>query len=151
MAANQKAINAHLFQNGLADLRASDGKPVIGGVVNSRTEIHDGKVMNTQKVPKGYEAVQAGSNVLTVHKEFAPLMRSLYGESAIGETWLGNKALDLVALAKHGTAILDTYHAARVLTKEVLGFQTIGYDKGLAALDYSQADRPRAVAAGKIS
>ena len=152
VAANQKAINSHLFQNGLADLRASDGKPVIGGVVESSTRLNpDGTVSNAQRVPQGYEAVQAGSNVLTVHKEFAPLMRSLYGESAIGQTWLGNKALDVVALAKHGTAILDTYHAARVLTKEVLGFQTIGYDKGLAALDYSQADRPRAVAAGKIS
>ena len=149
---NRRAINQHVFQNGLQDMKASDGKPIIGSVIETSTKLNPDKTVTTvQRLPKGYDSVQAGPNVLTVHKEFSPLLKSLYGESAIRQSGVGEAALNLAALAKHGTAVLDTYHAARVLAKEALGFQTVGYGKGLAVLDYAPQDRARAVAAGKIT
>ncbi len=152
VARNQRLIQQKAFQGGLAGMKASDGKPVLSAITENSSNLNpDGSVTSTLKVPMGYEAVQAGDNVLTVHKEFAPVLKALYGESAIRNSKLGTALLNAAALAKHGTAVLDTYHAMRVLTKGLLGFQTVGYDKGMAPLDYASADLLRAVAAGEIT
>ena len=83
MQRNQRAINEKAFQDGLASLKASDGKPLLSSIQESASTLNaDGSVSSTAKVPSGYKAVQAGNNALVAHNEVAPLLQALYGESA---------------------------------------------------------------------
>ncbi len=150
---NQSAINQHGFEDSLAGMKASDGKPALASIEDSSTRLNpDGSATPTAKVPTGYEAVQAGNNVLVAHKEFAPVLKALYGQSDVQGNRLGSKLLDAAAFAKHGTVgIGDTYHLMRTAMRALTGFQTSGYGRGLAVHEFSDADLPRAVKAGEIT
>ena len=149
---NQSAIAQKAFQDGMSTMKADDGKPILGPGIESASKLNaDGSVSTTQKIPDGYKAVQAGDNVLTVHKDYAPILEGMYRQSAFRQNALGNALLNAAAFAKHGSIMVDTYHAARTLMREVTGFQTAGWGKGLAGLDYAPGELDRAVKAGKIT
>ena len=148
---NQKVIGQKAFQDELTSMKAADGKPIIGGMVETSERLRpDGTPTVEQKVPKGYESVQAGNNLLTVHKDFAPLVRALYDPSAIQATVLGRAVLKALAMAKTYTLVGDTFHIGRVLFKQLTHGGGVGYGKGTSLLEYSDADLDRAVQAGEL-
>ena len=149
---NQRAINERAFQEGLSSLKASDGKPMVSEIQDSSSKLNaDGSVSSITKVPRGYKAVQAGDNVLVAHQEVAPLLEALYGDSALRQHWMGNKALDFAAMVKHGMIGIDTFYGFNTAMRSALGFQVADYRPGLAGLDFADQDLDRAVQAGKVS
>ncbi len=104
------------------------------------------------RVPLGYDVVSTGgTSPLVVHRQYAGLFKALYGESAIRNSTPGRLILKYAALAKHGTLVFDTFHAARMFAKELsYGYQA-GYNKGLSLLEYSDKDLARAVAAHDVT
>lgn len=144
----QKLLNERAYWRELADMKATDGQPILGPVVETSSDAHG----TEQKVPRGYAAVPAGDRLLTVHKDYAPLLTALYGESAIRQNAIGRGALKVAAIAKHGTVgILDTFHLCRLAMNAATGFQEVGYKKGLATLNYAPEDLERAVEAGNLT
>jgi hypothetical protein len=150
--AGQRLIHEARFRREAAGMKARDGKPILGGIIETAERLNaDGSKTAEQKLPSGYEAVQAAGEVLTVHKDFAPIMRALYGDSAIRGNAAGRFFLKAAAFAKHNTLIFDSYHLFRIAAKANLGFQTGGHKKGLAGLNYGIEDLDRAVEAGHLT
>jgi hypothetical protein len=148
----QRLIREAQFRREMAGMKAADGKPILGGIIETTERLNaDGSKSAEQKLPPGYEPVRVGNDLLTIHKDFAPIFKALYGESAIRRNPVGNFFLKVAAFAKHNTLIFDSYHLFRIAAKANLGFQTGGHKKGLAGLNYAIEDLDRAVEAGHLS
>ena len=152
VVANRRAINEHAFQSELASLKASDGKPMVSSIEESGTKLNAaGDPVPSAKVPAGYKTVQAGNSVIVAHKDIAPFLDAIYGDSAVADHWLGKHLLDLAAVVKHGAIGIDTYHGFQTAIRSILGFQVADWRSGSAGRDYADEDLDRAVKAGRIT
>lgn len=147
----QRIVQTKRLINRQRTLLAPDGRPIIGDLI-TRGPLLNGKT--EQVMPPGYEGVRvSGKQELAVHKQYAPVVRALYGDSRIRDNSFGRMALKWTGFAKHGTLVLDTFHAFRVSSKEAFyGYQRpFSYGEGLSVLEYSDRDLSRAVAAGDLT
>ncbi len=149
---NREAINTADFLKTVGRMKARDGKPVLDAIKDSGSTLDaDGTVSSSATVPKGYEAVQAGPNVLVVHKQFSPLFKAMYGESAVRQNGPLHALLKTAGFAKRNTLVFESYHLFRMGGRAALGYGITGYKDDLAGLKYRLEDLDLAVKAGAIS
>lgn len=105
----------------------------------------------TQVAPIGYvqQELMPGIRV-AVHEGYADLFNALLGRSQVTANPIGRALLKSEAIVKHGMLAVDTFHAGRMLYKELALARSLGHDKGRSLLEYSNADLSRAVEAGEI-
>lgn len=136
----------------------TDKMPIIGEM--EKRQLANGKEEPVK--PKGYTIVDAMGQPLVVHEQYAGLFKALYGQSALRESVAGRALIKAAAVAKNYTLVLDTFHVGRMLYKMATsgggmpvefrdGKLAFNIHKGLAALEYSDADLNRAVAAKLIT
>lgn len=141
----ERLVQQKALENELRTIKAPDGKPIIGDTEEYETYLGN----KDQRVPAGYKMVQTGSKPLVIHEQLVPLFQALYGDSTINR-FLKRGAGEL----KQKTLLLDTYHVGRIMFKELAyskGAERVGYNKGLAVLEYTDPDLDRAVKSGDIS
>ena len=153
----QKLLNRQFMAEGLKSLIApSDGRPVAANMIlRSR-----GPGLESYEVaPVGYtpREVLPGKRI-AIHEDFAKLFDAVTGlQSKISEFEpgglpLGEAALQTEGAIKHGLLVFDTFHASRIMQKQM--FLTRGlpsYTRGHSLLEYNPSDLGRAVAAGEIT
>lgn len=151
----QRLINNVEWSDSLRGiLDPSDGKPVVTSV---EKHARPGGLPGYETVPMGYarRSIIPGMDV-AVHEEYVNLFDALTGNShvqefEVGGVPVGNIALETEGALKHGLLVFDTFHASRILQKELFLTKRIGYKKGFTLLEYTDADLGRAVAAGDVT
>jgi hypothetical protein len=133
----------------------TDSKPIVTSLTKKMRPSGTGY----ETAPMGYvpREIVPGMRV-AVHEGYEKLFDALTGRTSgvrqfeVGGLPVGELAMEGVGGIKHGTLLLDTYHAARVLAKDFFLTGTkAGYKKGLSILEYSPQDLQRAVQAGEIT
>lgn len=148
IAAGTKLIEQDSLINALKGTMApSDGKPVIGKLDQVKKLSGDTEA----QVPRGYTVVQVGGQPLPVHNQVAGLMRALTTPSALRQGTVGRALLKTAAFAKHGTLVFDSFHLGRLAYKMVSSGGGASIGRGVAALRFSDADLPRAVAVKEVT
>lgn len=151
----QRLINNVEWSDSLRGiLDPSDGKSVVTSV---EKHARPGGLPGYETVPMGYarRLIIPGMDV-AVHEEYVNLFDALTGNShvqefEVGGVPVGNIALETEGALKHGLLVFDTFHASRILQKELFLTKRIGYKKGFTLLEYTDADLGRAVAAGDVT
>ncbi len=103
------------------------------------------------QIPKGYQGVQIGGQMQVVDNQHAPLFKALNSPSAIRNSVAGRLLIKMAGIAKHGTLVFDTFHGGRLAYKMVTSGGGHDIGRGVAAMRFSDADIPRAIAAGEIT
>lgn len=133
--AGQRLINQRAWVQSLRGLpNPIDGKPVVTELLT--------QPKGTKVPPRDYVAreVVPGTGMVAVHETFSPILDALTGRTVVP------KVLSEVAGGvKHYMLLLDTFHASRVMQKQLFATGRIGYGKGKALLEYSDADLAEAV------
>lgn len=151
----QRLINNVEWSDSLRGiLDPSDGKPVVTSV---EKHARPGGLPGYETVPMGYarRSIIPGMDV-AVHEEYVNLFDALTGNShvqefEVGGVPVGNIALETEGALKHGLLVFDTFHASRILQKELFLTKRIGYKKGFTLLEYTDADLGLAVAPGDVT
>jgi hypothetical protein len=153
----QRLINRRAFADSLRSIDAvSDGKPI---VTDMETRTRGPGLPDYQVPPTGYVPRQLipGTPAIAVHEDFAKLIDALNGNSKIPEFEPGGVPVGQMALAvtggiKHGLLVFDTFHASRIIQKEMFLTRRLpSWKKGQSLLEFSPADLNRAISAGEIT
>jgi hypothetical protein len=145
----QRLLQMKKFQNELASTKLPDGRQIIAPMEEYENYLGQG---GYKRVPKGYETVLTGSKPLVVAKELAPMFNALNGRSAFDS----NAFLRFLKMGtgelKRNVLVFDSYHVGRILFKELAygGANRLGWNRGLALLDYDPATLDKLVKAGEI-
>jgi hypothetical protein len=153
--AGQRLINRRAWGDSLKTiLDPTDNKPIAENLIVKRRP--NGTKYET--APPGYVTRELLPGVrMGIHESYAKLFDALTGNSSairdfeVGGVPVGAMALEGVGGIKHGTLLLDTYHAMRVMKKQFFTTGKVGYNKGLSLLEYSPDDLKRAVREGDIT
>lgn len=106
----------------------------------------------TQVAPKGYQPREILPGVrVAVQDGYTGILDALLGKSFVSNSLVGRLALQTEGFIKHGLLMVDTFHASRVLQKELFLTGQIGYNKGVSALEYDQPTLQRLVSRGDIT
>ncbi len=111
----------------------------------------------------GFEAPPVGyvsrevipGNRVAVRENYAKLFDALTGTSFIHEfepfgVPAGTLALEGAGAIKHGLLAVDTYHAVRIMLKQLIMTGKVGFNRGHTLLEYTDRDLNAAVAAHEI-
>lgn len=151
MMLNRKAMGTEL--KGI--IAPSDGKPVLDEL---QTVSREKGLPDYQVAPPGYVARDLGGMKVAVHEDFAKLFDAVTGTSSKiaefepGGVPVGELALQAEGLVKHGLLVFDTFHASRILQKQMFLTKSLpSYRKGFSLLEYPDAALNSAVAHGEIT
>jgi hypothetical protein len=150
----QRLINRKAWANALRSIvDPTDHKPI----VEDLQYVSRGPGLpGFEKAPIGYVAreIIPGTRI-AVRENYAKLFDALTGRSVIAEFEpggipVGTMALEGAGGIKHGLLVFDSFHAGRILQKELFLTGNVGYRKGQSLLEYADADLAAAVRAGDI-
>lgn len=151
VTAGERLVNRNQWANALSDVRDPvEGSPIITSVVTQQPK-------GTQVAPLGYVRAEIIPGVaIAIHEGYAPLIDSLMAPSRwpgfefagmpVGKITMGTEGF-----VKHGMLLIDTFHAGRMVAKELALTGQIGHDLGRSLLEYSDADLARAVEQKQIT
>lgn len=102
--------------------------------------------------PAGYEPREIIPGVrIAIHEGYRSLFDALTGNSRISGSAPGRILLETAGGIKHGLLAFDTFHASRIMQKELFLTGKISYKKGQTLLEYADRDLARAVREGEIT
>lgn len=142
--AGQRMINRRNWIKSFQEVQNPiDGRPV---VIEPSTQ-PGGK----QVVPVGYTIMEPLPGIrLGVHDAFVNVIRDITGEGWGG--LIAKAALRFEGEIKHGTLLFDTFHASRIMQKQLaLTRQKPSWNKGLSILEYGDKMLDSAVSQKLIS
>lgn len=145
-----KLVNRRAWAEGLKQATdPTDGNPVVADVIRK------------QRGPGGtwYEAAPPGysikeitpGNRVAIHNGYTSLIDALTGTSRISGSLPGQALLKTAGGIKHFLLLFDTFHASRILQKELFLTGKTSFKKGHTLLEYSDQDLSRAVQANEIT
>lgn len=139
ISAGQQMINRRLWVNSLKEIiNPIDKLPMATDLVRKGRNI---------TAPLGYVAMHPfPTEYIAINQYLEPLVSALTGKSLVPK-FLSKPT----AFIKHNTLALDTFHASRLMQKELSLTGKVSYNKGLAVNEYSDADLATAVKAGDIT
>src|SRR4029453_6920954 len=91
---------------------------------------------------------------LAIHEDLAPLVKTIFGDSALRRGKAGRALMKGQAAAKSAVLAADTYHGVRGLTMgAAFGGRgaRLGYSKGLTLFEFSDQMLDKAIKDGDIS
>lgn len=142
VAAGQKLMNRLQWSNELKQLKTANGEPFATDMV---------KRGKSWSAPDGYVPIETTPGVrVAINKEYADIMHALLGDSFVRKSSLGRGALQVEAALKHGLLLFDSYHAFRMMRKELFLSHQISYNKGRSLLEYDEPTIQRLVKNGEI-
>lgn len=136
----QIQINNRAWAEGLRSVtNPIDGKPVVTDLIR--------QPKGTFVAPRGYisREIFPGMRV-AVSEFFAPLLDSLTGGSVVPK--ILNK---IEGGIKHSMLLIDTFHASRIMQKELFMRGKVSYGKGVSLLEYADKDLDMAVEQNEIT
>lgn len=138
--AGQTKINQRLWSDALRTLSDPiSGKPLVTDLFT--------QPKGTQVAPEGYTPMELPGNIrVAVNDYFASLVRGLTSESHFPKVLSKTEAG-----IKHGTLLADTFHLSRLAQMQGALTSKVSYRKGLALLEYSDAQLGEAVARNEIT
>jgi hypothetical protein len=122
-----------------------EGRPIVQPLVT--------QPKGTQVAPIGYvqQELMPGIRV-AVHEGYKDLFNALLAPSQVRANPVGRVLLNSEAFVKHGMLMFDSFHAGRMLYKELaMGHTARGHDLGRSLLEYADADLTKAVKQGEIT
>ena len=156
--AGERVLNERRFLEEMQRTLAPDGRPILEPLTTAQAN------PNARRKDAGAQFVlpRGGLQPLAIHDEFRGLFQGLYGHSGLREHLAGRALLKWAGIAKHGTLVLDTFHAGRLLYKMSTsgggapftmrnGKLAFNYHNGLALAEYSNQDLGLAVQRGEIT
>jgi hypothetical protein len=90
-----------------------------------------------EKPPTDYERVNAAGTDIWVYEPYSGLFNALFGKSAVRNSTLGRAAIKATQVIKHGVALFDAVHFARVGMRHFFSTGNIRYNRGLSLLEYT--------------
>lgn len=156
----------------LAEHRVKNGQKLInrkqwGEMLSTVHDPTDGRSIVTAMVRKsrgpgrpGYEVAPMGyvpreiipGVRVAIHEGYSPLFDAMTATSRISGNAVGQMLLQTEGALKHGLLLFDTFHASRIIQKQlVLTGRLDAGARGHTLLEYSNADLGRATAAGLIT
>jgi hypothetical protein len=153
--AGQRLINRRAWGESLKGiLDPTDNRPIAENLIVKRRP----NGTSYEVAPPGYVSRELLPGVrMAVHESYQRLFDALTGNTSavrefeVGGVPVGAATLQAVGGVKHGMLLLDTFHAMRVMKKELFTTGKVGYKKGLSLLEYSPSDLARAVKQGEIT
>lgn len=144
VSAGTKLVNRLNWGNALRDvLDPTSGKPIVTAL---------------KKQPKGTEVPPAGyvtSEIIpgvrvAVHEGYNAIFDALKGKSVIAEGEIAGVPVGQIALKgagaiKHGLLAFDTFHASRIMQKQLFLTGRVGWKQGKTLLDYTDAELKEAI------
>jgi hypothetical protein len=170
IAAGMRMVNRIQWGNALRNVvDPTSNKPIVTELIT--------QPKGTQVAPAGYTTNEIVPGVrVAVHEGYERIFEALKGASRLGELEvkgipIGKLALNVEAAIKHGMLAFDTFHASRIMQKELfltgsLGMfgdaardilgkpgatKGAGFRKGKTLLEYSDEDLGKAVQQGLIT
>lgn len=145
-----KLVNRKAWAEGLKQaVDPSDGKPVVTDV-QRKTRGPGGT--SYEVAPPGYSVKEIIPGIrMAWHDGYTSLFDALTGTSRISGSLPGQIALKTVGGLKHGLLLFDTFHASRILQKELFLTGKASYKKGYTLLEYADTDLNRAVQENEIT
>jgi len=140
----ERLVNRKLWSEGLRQVQdPTDGTPLVTDVIR-KTRGPGGAV--SYDAPPGYTTREIIPGVrIAVHEGYSSYFDALTGTSRISGSLPGKIALGLAGGIKHGLLAFDTFHASRIMQRELFLTGKVAYKKGQTLLEYSDADLNRAV------
>lgn len=139
VAAGQRMINSRLWVDQLRSVTDTQGNPIVTDMVK--------QPKGTEVPPSGYVSMEPfrGTRV-AVSEYFSPLLKALTGPSSIPKV-LSNAE----GFVKHSMLAFDTFHASRIMQKQMAMMGKVSYNKGVSLLEYSDKDLDAAIKSGEIT
>lgn len=144
VAAGTKLVNRIQWGNALREVNdPTSNKPIVTDMVV--------QPKGTEVAPPGYRPNEIVPGVrVAVHEGYGPIFDALTGTSKLAELELkgipvGQIALNTGAAIKHGLLMFDTFHASRIMQKQLFLTGKLSWAKGKTLLDYSDSDLAEAV------
>lgn len=146
----ERLINRRDWALALRDvLDPTDGKSIVTDVQHhSRGPGQPG----WESVPQGYviQDVIPGLRV-GVHGVYAKLFDAMAGRSNFTSSLPMQTLLEGEGFIKHGLLLFDTFHASRIMQRQLALTGRVGWEKGVSLLEYNNRDLARAVQANLIT
>lgn len=144
----QKLMNRAAWADSLRAITdPTDGLPVVTSL--DHVSRGPGKP-GYEAAPMGYTPREIIPGVrIAVHEAYSKLFDALTGTSRMGAP--GEAIQHVEGTIKHGLLLFDTFHASRIMQKELFLIKRLGYRKGMTLLEYSDADLNAALRAGDIT
>lgn len=148
--AGQQLIQRKQWADSLKGINdPSTRSPIVTGMV---TKIRGPTGKTFSVAPAGYTPREIIPGVrIAVHEGYASLFDALTGTSRVSGTAPGHAALAVAGGIKHGLLAFDTFHASRILFKELFLTGRMSYDKGRTLLELNDRALNEAQAAGDIT
>lgn len=137
-------ISRQKWQDTLKQMNGPTGDPIAVDSKFSQGRFTPGK--------EGYVDIDMGGKHLSVHEDFAPIVRQLTGRSVI-EDWAPSRiALHFEQLLKHNLLLGDFFHFGRMAyyAASIMG-RAAGWRKGWTSIDIDPRDVKEAVNRGVIT
>lgn len=142
----ERLVNRIKWSESLSSLTDPvDNRPIVTEMVTQQPK-------GTRVAPMGYTPIQIMPGItVAVHEGYADLIGGLTGKSRISSNLAGRIILNTEAGIKHGLLALDTFHAGRMIYKELALTGAVKHDLGRSLLEYAESDLQKAVDAGEIT
>lgn len=128
--------------NGITD--PAEGTPIVTSLVT--------QPKGTQVAPMGYQRMELMPGMsVAVHEGYVDLIDSLLAPSKVRANPIGRTLLNTEAALKHGLLAADTFHAGRMIYKELALTGKAKHDLGRSLLEYADKDLDAAVKAKEIT
>lgn len=145
IASGMKMVNRIKWGEALGNLKdPMDGEALVTKLVT--------QPKGTTVAPKGYQPREIIPGVRVAIKDgYAGIFDALTGQSDIQRSAVGRALLKGEGFVKHGLLMFDSFHASRMMQKELFLTGKISYNKGLSVLEYDLPTITRMERTGDIS
>lgn len=142
----ERLINRTKWANSLSSMvDPAEGTPIV-------TDVTIQQPKGTQVAPMGYARREILPGVpIAVHEGYVKLIDALTGTSQVRSSSIGSALLNTEAFVKHGMLMFDSFHAGRMIYKELALTGKAKHDLGRSLLEYSNEDLVKAVEAKEIT
>lgn len=145
----QRRINSKAWSQSLRTIAdPTSGAPIATEPVY--TQRPDGR-MEIKAPTRDYEILQRGHENYAIHKGYVRMFKDLTDPSLAREYMAAQKALEAMAVAKHGVLLFDTFHMVRLgLWASIMQQRPVKWRKGISLLRYSTSEIAEMVRQGEL-
>lgn len=142
----ERLVNRTQWSKSLSGIKdPAEGTPIVTSLVTQKPK-------GTQVAPIGYQRMELMPGMpVAVHEGYVDLIDSLLAPSKIRSNPVGRAVLNTEAMLKHGLLAADTFHAGRMIYKELALTGKAKHDLGRSLLEYADKDLGAAVKAKEIT